>query len=214
MSALHITIANKNYSSWSLRAYLALVATGQPFTEEKILLDTDRYRERLAEAGGAGLVPVLRDGDRVIWESLAICEYLAEKFPEAGLWPADEGARAMARSVASEMHAGFMALREAYPMDFRSRKVRPPSEAVKKDVARVTELWRACRDRFGQGGDMLFGTFTIADCMYAPVVTRFQTYGVDLDPVSAAYRDAVLALPAMEAWLEEATEEPVLGRYA
>lgn len=214
VSGLHITIANKNYSSWSLRAYLALVATKAPFTEEKVLLDTDGYRDRIAKAGGAGLVPVLRDGDLAVWDSLAICEYLAERFPQAGLWPEDPSARAVARSVAAEMHAGFAALRTHYPMDMRSRKQRPPTDAVSADITRITDLWRMCRDRFGGDGDMLFGRFSIADCMYAPVASRFQTYGVDLDPVCAGYRDAVLGLPAMKAWCEEAIEEPILARYA
>ena len=156
----------------------------------------------------AGRVPVLHHGRLAIWESLAIMEYLAETFPEKHLWPKAVAARGLARSVANEMHAGFSALRNACPMNLR-RPVKPVpmSDAAHADVSRIESIWRECRTRYGKGGKFLFGKFGIADAMYAPVATRFHTYGVDLDKVSAAYRDTILALPAMRQWYADASAE-------
>jgi glutathione S-transferase len=153
-------------------------------------------------------VPCLRHGERVIWDSLAICEYLAETFPEAKLWPADPGERALARSVCAEMHSGFQSLRSQMPMNIRAkgRKV-PGNPALDADVARVTSIWRSCREHGGKRGPFLFGAFSIADAMYAPVVTRFATYGVKLGSLEQGYSDAVLALPAMQEWSADAARE-------
>lgn len=204
---LHLVIGDKRKSSWSLRPWLALRATGYPFRERKILLDRPTTRAQLEAASPTARVPVLLDGELAIWESLAICETLAEWFPGARLWPDDPGARARARSAATEMHGGFANLRGELPMDLTLRTQVTPSPATQADIDRVCALWRDCRARFGQGGDMLFGTWSIVDCMYAPVATRFRSYGVRLDPVCAAYVDAVLATPDMRAWTEEALRE-------
>ncbi|MFZ6184501.1 glutathione S-transferase family protein [Nannocystis pusilla] len=204
---LVLVIGDKRKSSWSLRPWLALRATGYPFRERKILLDRDSTRAELEAASPTARVPVLLDGELAVWESLAICETLAEWFPAAGLWPADPGVRAQARSAATEMHGGFANLRGEMPMDLTLRTRVTPSPATRLEIDRICQLWRDCRARFGAGGDMLFGTWSIVDCMYAPVATRFRSYGVALDPVCAAYVDAVLATPDMRAWTEEAELE-------
>ncbi|MCY1056387.1 glutathione S-transferase family protein [Nannocystis sp. SCPEA4] len=205
---LHLVIGDKRKSSWSLRPWLALRATGYPFRERKILLDRPTSRGELEAASPTGKVPVLLDGELAIWESLAICETLAEWFPGARLWPADPGVRARARSAATEMHGGFADLRRELPMDLTLRTQVTPSASTQADIDRICALWRDCRARFGADGDMLFGTWSIVDCMYAPVATRFRSYGIRLDPVCAAYVDAVLATPDMRAWTEEALLEP------
>jgi glutathione S-transferase len=214
MKELTLVVASKNYSSWSLRPYLALAHTGQPFREVVVQLGEADTASHIAKYSPSGRVPALVQGELVVWDSLAICEYVAELFPQAKLWPQDATARAVARAVTAEMHSGFAALRNHMPMNLRARR---PGEGrapgVAEDIARVTELWRECRSRFGQGGPFLFGAFSIADAFYAPVVTRFVTYGVELDAVCAAYRDAVLALPAMKAWTEAARNEPPVARY-
>jgi glutathione S-transferase len=207
MGEIVIVIGNKNYSSWSLRAWLALKATGQPFREIKISLRRPDTRAQILKHSPAGKVPVLKHDGMTVWESIAICAHLAEKFPAAKLRPADPAA-AMARSVATEMHGGFPDLRKELSMDISRRHPTPRlSAAAQADVERVCAIWREARERFGRGGDMLFGEFSIADCMYAPVATRFVTYGVTLDPVCAAYRDAILAWPAMREWVAEAAAE-------
>jgi glutathione S-transferase len=208
MSDRILYIGDKNYSSWSLRAWLPARRCG-PFAEQMIWLDRPETAAQLAEASPNAKVPALRDGDLVIWESLAIGEYLAEKHPEAQLWPDAPDARAVSRSVANEMHAGFGPLRSHYPMDLRARIDRPPTPAVRDDIDRVCTLWRDCRSRFGADGPFLFGRWSIADAMYAPVATRFVTYGVELDPVCAAYRDALLADPDMQQWTRDGIAEPV-----
>lgn len=204
---LEIVIGDMNLSSWSLRPWLALRATGYPFRERKIRLDRPDTKDRLRAASPTARVPVLVDGDLVLWESLAICEALAEWFPAAQLWPADAGARAFARSVAYEMHGGFADLRRELPMNLRARISREPSAAARADIERIAGLWRECRARFGAGGEYLFGGFTVADCMYAPVVTRFRTYGVQLDAVGEAYCAAILARPDVRAWYAGAALE-------
>lgn len=204
---LELVIANKNLSSWSLRPWLALKATGYPFRERTILLDRPDSHENLRRVSPTGKVPVLIDGDMMIWESLAICEALAEWFKEARLWPEDAGARAVARSAAYEMHGGFPDLRREMPMNLRARIERAPSAGVRADIGRIVALWSDCRARFGAGGPYLFGEFSIADCMYAPVVTRFRTYGVDLDEGAQAYCEAMLARPDMRAWYAGAALE-------
>jgi glutathione S-transferase len=214
MKELTLVIASKNYSSWSLRPYLALAHTGQPFREVLVRLGEPDSAANIAKYSPSGRVPVLLHGELIIWDSLAICEYLAELFPQAELWPRDAAARAVARSVTAEMHSGFTSLRNHMPMNLRARK---PGEGrapgVAEDISRITSLWRECRERHGRGGPFLFGAFSIADAFYAPVVTRFVTYGVELDAVGGAYRDAVLALPALRAWTEAALGEPPMARY-
>jgi glutathione S-transferase len=209
MAELSITLGNKNYSSWSLRGWLAVKQTGVAFDEAMIPFRQADTRARILAASPSGRVPVLRHGGLVVWDSLAIGEYLAECFPEAGLWPRDPAARAVARAVTAEMHAGFAALRTRLPMDIRGRHpgfAAPPG--VAEEVARIVALWGDCRTRFGQGGAFLFGDFTLADAAFAPVVTRLVSYDVALDGTAAAYRDAVLAWPAMVEWTEAAHAEP------
>lgn len=209
MKPLCLYIGNRNYSSWSLRAWLALRRTGAAFEEVVIPLDRSDTARKLRAHSPSARVPVLKHGRATVWESLAIAEYLAEQFPTARLWPRDPAARAVARAVSAEMHAGFVALRTRMPMDIRARYPdtgRTPEVAA--DIRRIVELWSECRRRFGRGGEFLFGRFTIADAMYAPVVSRFVTYGVTLDGEAAAYRDAVWRWPAMGEWVEAAAHEP------
>ena len=206
---LHLVLANKNYSSWSIRPWIAMMVAGLKFRETVIPLYQPNTAAEIAKYSRAGKCPVLQHGDITVWESLAILDYLAEAFFDRHCWPSDPHARAMARAISSEMHSGFRELRIALPMNLR-RDDRPttPSEAVDKDVARISEIWREARERFGQGGPFLFGTFSNADAMYAPVVTRFKTYGVKLDPVAQGYCDAILALPAMQVLYADAAREP------
>ena len=214
MARFTLVVGSKNYSSWSLRAWIGARATGIEFDEVVVPLDTATTRESLLSHSPAGLVPVLKDGAITIWESLAILEYLAEAAPEKHLWPADVPARAHARTVSLEMHAGFMALRQACPMNCRKRcETFELTAETRADVERISALWRDCRTRFGGGGEFLFGAFTNADAMYAPVVSRFVTYGVALDPPNQAYADAVMALPAMQDWISAGAAEPVIDKY-
>jgi glutathione S-transferase len=208
--ALKLLIGNKNYSSWSLRPWLAMKVAGIDFEETLIALDAPDFKARVtALSGGAGRVPVLIDGDTRVWESLAILEYLAERFPPAGLWPAQERARAHARAIAAEMHAGFAPLRRHLPMNVRRPvKARTLDAAAAADAARIDAIFSACRAQFGAGGPFLFGAFSAADAMYAPVVWRFHTYAVGVSPAVAAYMRAVLALPASIEWREAARREP------
>jgi glutathione S-transferase len=207
--ALQLVIGNKNYSSWSFRPWLALKAAGIAFEEKLISLDAADFKRQVTALSGAGRVPVLVDGDVRVWESLAILEYLAEKFPAAALWPAPPAARAHARGIASEMHAGFGALRRELPMNVR-RKVIPRKlgPEASGDVARVDAIWSECRTRFGAGGPFLYGAFTAADAMYAPVVWRFHTYAVGVSTVAQTYMRSLKALPAWTEWREAARREP------
>ncbi len=212
--ALTLVIGNKNYSSWSMRPWIAMKAAGIAFDEVVISLDADDFKARVLNISGTGKVPVLVDGDVHIWESLAILEYLAEKFPAAKLWPADAAARAHARAVASEMHAGFLPLRKACPMNmWRPVKKLALDADVKANVDRIDALWTDCRSRFGAGGRFLFGAFGAADAMYAPIVARFHTYDAAVSETSRAYMAAVMALPAWAEWTQAALKEPwVLAR--
>jgi glutathione S-transferase len=207
--ALTLVIGNKNYSSWSLRPWIAMKVAGIPFAEEVISLDATDFHERVRKISGTGKVPALVDGGTHVWESLAILEYLAEKYPQACLWPAEPRARAHARSIAAEMHAGFTPLRRHYPMNvWRPIKRREPVAEVVDHVRRIDTMWTDCRTRFGEAGPFLFGTFGAADAMYAPVVSRFHTYEVDVSPVARAYMAAVMALPAWAEWYAAALQEP------
>jgi len=206
---LKLLIGNKNYSSWSLRAWLALKQTGAPFEEVLIPLDQPTTAQELGRRSPSGRVPCLVDGPLAIWDSLAICEHLAERFPHAGLWPVDPAARAIARSVSAEMHSGFPTVRAQMSMDLRATRPTPPSSAaLAQELTRIQALWADCLQRFGQGGPFLFGDACVADAMFAPVVSRFRTYGVPLEGRLSTYADAVWALPAMQEWAAAARAEP------
>jgi glutathione S-transferase len=209
MSTLQIIVGNKNYSSWSLRGWLAVARSGLPFEEIVIPMFEEDSARRIAEHSPSGKVPCLRHGEVVVWDSLAIGEYLAELAPAAQLWPADRAARAVARSACAEMHSGFAAMRNDMTMNIRASKPGVGhSPAALADAAAVLARWRQLRERWGAEGDFLFGAFSLADCFYAPVVTRFETYGVELDPVSRRYADALLAVPEFQRWRAAAREEP------
>ncbi|CAM5765746.1 glutathione S-transferase family protein [Bosea minatitlanensis] len=209
---MKLLIGNKCYSSWSLRAWLLMRAKGIPFTEHLVPLDEPGFKEAVfaAAPGSGGTVPTLVDGAIAIWETLAIAEYLHETHPEAGIWPRDPAARAHARAISSEMHAGFTALRGACPMNLGKRfGTRDRGPGVARDAARIADLWRQARERFGRAGQgpFLYGAFSAADAMYAPVVTRLDTYGIAVDPAAQDYMQAVLALPAYREWLAAALRE-------
>lgn len=207
MTQLTLVIANKNYSSWSLRPWLAMKQAGLDFTEIRIPLDTPTAYPEIRRYSPSGRVPVLQHGDLTVWESLAICEYIAEQFA-THLWPEDAAVRAVARSVSTEMHSGFQSLRDNMPMNCRARLcLLGINPWVQTDIDRITTIWHECRCNFGSSGDLLFGHFTIADAMFAPVVSRFITYDVKLDSVAQAYVDAVWALPAMREWVAAASNE-------
>jgi glutathione S-transferase len=206
---LRLVIGNKNYSSWSFRPWLALKIAGIAFEETLISLDAPDFKARLTALSGAGKVPVLIDGDTHVWESLAILEYLAEKFPAAALWPQHPAARAHARAVAAEMHAGFLPLRRQLPMNVRRPVMPCKFEAdAAGDVARIDAIWSECRARFAAAGPFLYGAFGAADAMYAPVVWRFHTYAVEVSAAAGAYMRALMALPAWSEWREAARREP------
>jgi glutathione S-transferase len=209
VSEFTLVVGNKNYSSWSLRGWLAARAAGIPFDEVLVRLSEPGSKEALLKHSPAGKVPLLKHGERVIWDSLAIIEYLGEIRPDAGLWPADPAARAHARSIAAEMHAGFQALRAHMPMNLRkSLPGKGRGRDVAEDIERISGIWIDCRARYGAAGPFLFGPFTAADVMYTPVATRFRTYAVELDDVCQEYVDAVLARPDFLEWHEAALEEP------
>jgi glutathione S-transferase len=207
--ALTLVIGNKNYSSWSFRPWIAMKTTGIAFDETVIPIREPGSKERTLAISPAGKVPILIDGDIRVWESLAILDYLAERHPQAGLWPAGRAARAHARAVAAEMHAGFVPLRRHLPMNmWRPVKRRELTSEVAADVRRIDTLWSDCRSRFGQNGPFLFGAFGAADAMYAPVVSRLHTYAVAMTPSASAYMEAVMALPAWAEWRAAALKEP------
>ncbi|MDF1794359.1 MAG: glutathione S-transferase family protein [Thalassobaculaceae bacterium] len=210
-SPLTLVIGNKNYSSWSLRAWLVLRHAGLQAEEILIALNEPGFKSEILKYSPSGRVPCLVHGNVKIWDSLAIGEYAADLAPEAGLWPDDRGARALARAVSAEMHSGFAALREHMPMNIRSsfpKEGRKPG--VQEDIDRVKAIWRLCRTRHGGDGPFLFGRFTIADAMYAPVVSRFRTFAVDLGDDERAYADAVWGLDAMKEWVEASENEPMV----
>jgi len=209
MADLTLVVGNQNYSSWSMRPYLALKHVGVPFDLVVVPLRQANTAASIGKHSPAGRVPILHHGGVTVWDSLAICEYLADVFPEAKLWPADRAARARARSVSAEMHSGFAALRSALPMNVRTVKAPRPLDAdITKDIERVKAIWRDCRKEFGAGGPFLFGSFGNADAMFGPVVTRFRTYGVALDGAEKAYADAVWQSPEMAEWIVASKAEP------
>jgi glutathione S-transferase len=204
---LTLVIGNKNISSWSMRPWVAAKAFGIPFTEVRVLLDQADTAANIARYSDAGRVPVLLAGEITVWDSLAIAEYLAEQFPDKHLWPQDVAARALARSVVAEMHSGFAGLRTAMSMNIKARLPgRGRTPEAQADIGRICEIWEECLARYGHRG-FLFGEFSIADAFFAPVVTRFQTYGVALAPALQAYCERVLAHPAVAEWIDAALRE-------
>jgi glutathione S-transferase len=212
--SLKLIIGNKNYSSWSLRPWIAMKVADIHFGEEVIPLYEPGSGEQIRQYSPTGKVPILIDGNQCIWESLAILEYLAEKFPRAQLWPGDAHARSHARVIASEMHAGFQSLRKACPMNmWLPPKTRPQTDEVMADVYRIDTLWNDCRARFGKEGPFLFGRFGIADAMYAPVVSRFHNYAINVSAVSHTYMNAMMALPAWKEWHGAALKESWIMKH-
>ncbi|HEX5779919.1 MAG TPA: glutathione S-transferase family protein [Xanthobacteraceae bacterium] len=204
---LKLIVGSKNYSSWSMRPWLALAHHNIPFEEVVVALDTPQTAAAIRRYTPASKVPVLIDGEMTLWESIAILIHLSERFPEARLWPSEKKARAQALTISCEMHSGFAALRQQCPMNIKRRKKRELSPEAVADIRRISEMWRDARERFGQGGEFLFGAFSAADCMYAPVATRIRSYEIDVDPISAAYVETIYALPAFKRWQEGALQE-------
>ena len=209
MAEFTLVLANKNYSSWSLRGWLALKATGAEFEEVVVPLREAETRTALLRFSPSGKAPCLVHGAITVWESLAIGEYLAELFPDAGLLPKNAAARAHARAIASEMHAGFIPLRRSLPMNIRAKRGGfPLSEDVQEDINRIEAIWRDAHDRFGGEGPYLFGPFSLADAMFAPVAARFTTYGIALGEEASHYRDTIMGHPLMVEWRAAAEAEP------
>ena len=206
--ALTLVIGNKNYSSWSFRPWLFMRHHGIAFDEVRLPLDTPEFQSGIKRWSPSGRVPVLHRGDLVVWDSLAICEYVNETFLDGRGWPRDVDKRALARAISAEMHAGFQVLRNSLPFNCRRRAggfVVPPD--ARRDIERITRIWRECRARAASDGPFLFGGFTIADAMYAPVVLRFRTYGVETGDLERSYAAAVLELPAVREWTAAAEAE-------
>lgn len=208
MEKLELVIGNKAYSSWSLRPWIVLKQIGAAFFETRVPLYVHGYKEELLRHAPSGKVPILKHGTLSVWDSLAICEYLAELFPAAGLWPDAQTARALARSVSAEMHSGFTAIRGAMPFNCRASGRRVDIDAsTQREIHRVLELWRDCRTVHGRGGPWLFGRFTIADAMYVPVALRFITYSISLDAVTQSYVETVFHHAAVQEWIAAAKQE-------
>jgi glutathione S-transferase len=208
MAELKLVIANKNYSSWSMRPWVLLTQAGIPFTEVQLKFADDGSVAGIRDLSPTGQVPVLWIDDEPVWDSLAICEAVAELFPQKLLWPSDPAARRFARSISAEMHSGFRELRKNMPMNLRSShpdKGRTPG--VEKDIARIAAIWKTCRQRYGAGGELLFGSFTCADAMFAPVATRFATYAVKLPESAQRYADTLLGLTGVIRWRAGALAE-------
>jgi glutathione S-transferase len=208
MAQLTLVIGNKNYSSWSMRPWVLMKQLGIAFEEKKLRFHSNEWDAEIERWSPSRLVPVLWRGDQSVWDSLAIAEALNEWHPDKGVWPKDAAARAFARSAAAEMHSGFRDLRGSMPMNIRaSHPGKGMSPAVQANIDRIEKLWAEARSRFGAGGPFLFGAFSAADAMYAPVVTRFRTYAVTLRPDSTRYCEAVLAAPGVRAWIDSALQE-------
>jgi glutathione S-transferase len=206
-TGLTLVIGNKNYSSWSMRPWVAMTAFGIPFQEIRVLLDQPDTSAKIAEYSSAGRVPILIANDISVWDSLAICEYLAEQFPEKNMWPEDVAARAMARCICAEMHSGFSALRSSMSMNIRmSYPGKGRTVGTQADIGRISEIWEECMARFGHQR-FLFGHFSIADAFFAPVVMRFRSFGVVLAPALHAYMERVVAYPAVAQWISGALAE-------
>lgn len=205
---LKLIIGNKNYSSWSLRSWFLLTEAGIEFEEQRIALDLDNSASEIARFSPAGRVPVLMVGQQPVWDTLAIAETVAEKWPDKELWPSDPAARAHARCVSAEMHAGFPVLRDAMPMNCRAmgRKV-PLPDPLMADIDRILDIWSDCHRRYQSQGDWLFGRFSIADAMFAPVVLRFRTYGINLPESASNYPRRVLESESIQSWLAASESE-------
>ena len=209
---LKLVIGNKNYSSWSMRPWLALRANNIAFTEMFIPLYTDQAdKDRILSVSDSGKVPALIDGDVRVWDSLAVIEYLAEKFPQSRLWPEDRASRAHARSISAEMHSGFAALRSECPMNLhRPVGAITLSADAQADIARIQQIWIECRERYGKSGPFLFGAFGGADAMFAPVVHRFLTFAIDVAPKARDYMDVMISLPAFREWTSAGLAETLV----
>jgi len=209
MSELTLIIGNKNYSSWSLRPWIFLKQKQIQFNEKRVALFTETTKEELSQYHSDYKVPVLQDGDMMVWDSLSILEYLSETYPDSKGWPDDPAARAFARSVSCEMHSSFMNVRAEFPMNCRKRFLNiKPSTAATREIERIRSLWRHCRSQFGQSGEWLFGEYSIADAMFAPIALRFDGYAIDLEGVEKDYVQSVLNQPAIVAWIEAGKAEP------
>lgn len=208
MADLILVIGNKNYSSWSLRPWLLLKRSRIPFSEVRVPLYEVNSAQAIRRHSPSGKVPALRDGELTVWDSLAICQYLIEKYPQIAGWPKELATRAVAYSVCAEMHSGFLNLRREMPMNCRAEALQVTlSDDAQKEVARVRQLWRDCRNQFGGKQPWLFGEFGVVDAFYAPVALRFQTYGVELGPVEQAYVNSILGLPEIQDWVYAAKQE-------
>ena len=213
MKPLKLAIANKNYSSWSMRPWVLLTQAGIAFEEIQLKFDEEGRVGGIEPYSPTRQVPVLIVDGEPVWDSLAICEAVAELYPQKNLWPADARARQVARSICAEMHAGFRNLRGAMPVNIRgSHPGKGMSPAVQQDIERIVAIWESCRARFGGGGELLFGQFTIADAFYAPVASRFRTYAVALPPVAGRYAEALLDLSAVREWMAQACRETEVVR--
>ena len=210
-----LVIGNKNYSSWSLRGWLLLRQFNINFEEVRLPLYSETFSEKIKEYSPSGLVPILVTGDQSIWDSLAICEFIAEQHPELHCWPTAVRARAIARSVSNELHSGFFQIRNNLPMNCRRAKaIEASTPELDREVARVSEIWRSCRESFGDSGGFLFGNFSIADVMYAPVVLRFKSYLIELGVVETEYMQSMLSLASLQEWIDDAlAEEEVIDLY-
>lgn len=211
MSKPILVIGNKNYSSWSLRPYMALAMAGIDFEEKLITFGEPAFGKAVVKISKASLVPILVHGKNTVWDSLAIMEYAAETWSDRNLWPKNKAARAMARSVSAEMHSGFRNLRNACPMNLR-RAIKPVAmnDDIRADVARLEALWKECRSAHGRGGPFLFGKFSIADAMFTPIVTRFETYDIKVSNDTQHYMNAVMATPAFHDWKADGLKEKSL----
>ena len=203
-----LIVGNRNYSSWSLRPYMALAMAGIDFEQKLIRFTDPQFGAKVARISKAGLVPILKHNDLVIWDSLAILEYLAETWPTKNLWPKNKSARAYARSISAEMHSGFPNLRSACPMNLR-RPIKPVNmnADVRSDIARLEQIFAAARKTFGKGGPFLFGKFSNADAMFTPIITRFETFAIPVSTTTRDYMNAILSTPAFQAWKTSALEE-------
>jgi glutathione S-transferase len=210
MAKPELIVGNKNYSSWSLRPYMALKMADVPFTDKLVRIMVPETPKALAKYKATGKVPLLVHNSLVIWDTLAMIEYAAETWPIKPIWPKNKKARARARSVSAEMHSSFGALRNACPMNLRRERKLPPggiTPAVAKDVARIEAIWAECRKQFGKGGPFLFGKFSAADAMFAPVCSRFETFAIPVSKTSRAYMDAIFATSAFQQWKKDAALE-------
>jgi len=202
MTTLTLIIGNKNYSSWSLRPWIFLRHFKIPFEEKRVVLFTDTMEQELSQYGSDTKVPVLQDGELIVWDSLAILEYISEQYLDGRGWPKDTNARAVARSISAEMHSSFFHLREALPMNCRKRfKNYPVANEAQLEIKRVKDIWKKCRHEYGRDGKWLFGEFSVADAMYAPIAIRFVGYDIKLNNDERAYVDMILSHPDIQEWM-------------